>query len=500
MKDTQKPDEYRGDEPGLKAKASKGGVVMMGSKGVTIVLHFAFTFLMARLLTPEDFGIVAMVLAITVFAEVFKDAGLSAAAIQRKALTTAQQSNLFWLNISVGIILTGLIAAAAQPIAWFYDKEELIPVTLALSLSFFLTSASEQHRARLMRDMRFKPVAAAAVAGMFFRLIVGVYMASAGYGYWAIIWATLAGLLVTSAILILSADVRIMFPKTGTDTMSFVSFGARVMVFNGANFFHKNLDKILIGRLLGADALGHYQNAYALAMYPITAIRSALNVAFPVLSRLQDDPVQYKLYFLNIVKIISNLSVIPLMFGVIWGEQLVNLFLGPGWEKAAELFVILCIAGLVHPAGTMREVVLLSLGKDKKYARWGIFNSLAMAAAFVVGIGWGAYGVAWAYVIGTYTILYPSLWYVLQGTGIRPLSFLQVMFSSVMLTLPAVAITKGFYMFAHTAFSQVSMMVVLFVLYTITVFVTVMLNKREKDLMISLYDMVKRKKETAPNS
>lgn len=469
---------------------------MMGAKVITIVLHFAFTFILARLLTPEDFGIVAMVLAITVFAEIFKDAGLSAAAIQRKDLSDDQQSNLFWLNFAVGLVLTLIVASLAPAIAWFYDRTELIAVTLALSLSFVITGIAEQHRTRLLRDMRFAPNAVAGVLGMAARLLVAVYLASLGYGYWAIIWGTLSGLLLTSVIIVLQSEVKIMLPKRNVGTFDFISFGARVMVFNCANFFHKNLDNILLGRFFGAGTLGHYTTAYTLAMYPVSAIRSALNVAFPVLSKLQDDPDQYKHFFLNIVKVISIISVIPLMFGIVWGDLLLTLFLGPGWEMATKLFVILCIAGLVHPAGTMREVLLLSLGRSKKYARWGIYNAAGMTLAFAAGIWWGAFGMAWAYVFGTYLILYPSLRYVLQGTNIKPKEYLTAMFSSVLLTLPAVAASFGLHYFLSGKTSDVLLLALITATYSIAVLITVFSVSSERKLVMSVVNML-RKKSTA---
>ncbi|AXJ01718.1 polysaccharide transporter, PST family [Cyclonatronum proteinivorum] len=411
---------------------------MMGSKAVMIVLHLTFTIVLARLLTPEDFGIVAMVAVFTVFAEILKDAGLSAAAIQRKTLTEAQQSNLYWLNLLLGGLLTLLVAASAPLIAWFYGRPELIAVTLALSLSFTINAAAVQHRAALSRALRFGPKAAAEAGGMALKLIVAVILALYGFGYWALVWATLAGLVMASLVVIRYAPLRIGLPRRGAGTLSFVRFGANVTLFNFANYFHRNLDNLLIGRISGAEALGHYSQAYALVMYPVSAIRAPVSaVALPVLSRLQDKPDQFRAYYLNMVRVIGMLSVPILMFAAVSGEVLIALLLGPGWEKASVLFSILCLAAIIQPAATMRGMTLLALGKSGRYAKWGSWHALAMACFFCIGIWWGAEGVAWAYVAGTYLILYPSLMYVFRDTPVQPSGFIKAILPVLSVSLAA---------------------------------------------------------------
>ena len=178
---------------GLKQKSVRGGKVMMGSQGITVAVQLVSTVILARILTPEDYGIFAMVTAITAFAGLFRDLGLSSAAIQKKGLTTGQQSNLFWLNVLMGAFLTVLIAGCAPLVARFYGRPDLVNVTLVLSLNFIIISLGTQHGAMLVRRMQFGRSSAAMIAGALATLGVSVFCGLQGYAYWSLVWGTLAG-------------------------------------------------------------------------------------------------------------------------------------------------------------------------------------------------------------------------------------------------------------------------------------------------------------------
>jgi PST family polysaccharide transporter len=200
-----------------------------------------------------------------------------------------------------------------------------------------------------------------------------------------------------------------------------VGFGANITAFDLVNYFHRNLDNLLIGKFWGADALGLYSRAYQLLMFPITAIRGPINaVAFPAMSRLQRQPEEYRNYYRKITHLLALISMPITAFLFVASEPLIEFLLGNKWAGVSPLFSILAIAGFIQPTASLRGLVLMSLGNGKKYFRWGIINAIFISLGFTIGVKWGPEGVAWSYVVTTYLILPFSLMYVFYGTPVRP--------------------------------------------------------------------------------
>src|SRR2546430_2440270 len=176
----------------LKSRTISSGAITMSAQGGKFILNLVSTIILARLLTPRDFGLVAMVTTITGFLRVFKDAGLSIATVQRERITHAQVSNLFWVNVAVSVLGSLIVAAAAPVIARFYHNPRLIGVTLILSTTFIISGSTVQHQALLKRQMRFKALALIEVGSMACGVFVGVVMAALGYGYWGFLCSSLS--------------------------------------------------------------------------------------------------------------------------------------------------------------------------------------------------------------------------------------------------------------------------------------------------------------------
>jgi PST family polysaccharide transporter len=408
----------------LKRKSVRAGMVTMVSQGVSIVINLASTIILARLLTPDDYGTIAMVLAITSFAGLFRDLGLSSAAIQKKDLTDAQQSNLFWLNVAMGAALTVLVAAAAPLVAWFYGKAELASITLALSLTFLIGSLGAQHSARLIRDMQFGRKAVATIAGSIITLGVAVACALSGLAYWSLVWGTLAGATVTTILFFLFSPFWPGWYKKGAGIRTMLGFGANVTGFNLVNYFHRNLDNILIGRFWGAEALGIYSKAYQLLMFPISAIREPITaVAYPTMSKLKDNPDAFCAYYRKTTSVLAITSMPLTAFLFVASSPIIEIALGRQWLGVVPIFSILAIAAFIQPTASLRGMVLLSSGQSRRYLHWGIFNAICVSVGFLCGIPWGAEGVALGYVIVNYAILYPSVILAFKNTALESRDF-----------------------------------------------------------------------------
>jgi PST family polysaccharide transporter len=269
----------------LKRASLRSGMVTVTAQVVTIAIQLVSTVTLARLLSPADYGLLAMVMVVTSFAGLFRDFGLSSAAIQRGDLTAAQQNGLFWLNLSIGGVLTVVLALAAPLVAWFYGEPRLTAIATVLSRTFLLASAGTQSGASLIREMKFGRHAVATIGGALVSLAVSIVAALRGEGYWALVWGNIAGTSATALLLLVLASFRPTWPRRATGTRSLVSFGASITAFDFVNYFQRNLDNILIGKFWGPDVLGLYSRAYQLLMFPINAIRGPINsVAFPAMS------------------------------------------------------------------------------------------------------------------------------------------------------------------------------------------------------------------------
>lgn len=408
----------------LKRKSVRGGAVTLVAQAAGVLIHLTSTVVLARLLGPEEYGVMAMVLAVTAFAGLFRDLGLSSATIQRDKLSHDQLSTLFWINVAAGTVLTLLVAAAAPLVAWFYQRPELSAVTLVLSLKFLIGSFSTQQSALLTRQMRFGRKAAATLSGSGVTLVLAVLLALNGFSYWSLVWGGLAGAVVTTLLLNGLSGWRPGWPVRGAGVRSMLKYGANLTGFELVNYFHRNLDNILIGRFWGADALGLYSRAYQLLMFPIQNLRGPLNaVAFPAMSRLQKQPELFRAYYRRVTALLAFATMPLTTFLLVTSATLIELALGPRWLGVVPLFAVLAITGFIQPVASLRGLVLLSTGQGRRYRNWGILNAICVSLGFGVGIAWGPMGVAVAYALVSYAILYPSLRYAFHGTPLQTRDF-----------------------------------------------------------------------------
>lgn len=423
----------------LKQRSLRGGAVTLTSRVLLFGIHMGGTMALARLLTPNDFGVFAMVTAMTGFAAIFKDLGLSYATIQRQNITQAQVSTLFWLNTLVGAILALLVAALAPAVAWFYHRNELLLTTVALAPTFVLSGLAIQHNALLSRQMRFGTKAVIDITAAVVGTLVGVVAALGGCRYWALVLQMVTVAAISAIGVWIASGWRPSWPVRNVGTRGMVHYGLNITGFEVTNYFARNLDNILIGRFCGSAVLGNYSKAYQLLMFPISTVRAPLNtVAMPVLSRLQESPERYRAYYRKLLSVLAFVSMPIVVLTYVCAEELIHLLLGPQWSGAIILFRILAFAAFIQTVSGTRGLLLMSSGRGTEYFRWGLFNALVTTFGFAIGVRWGAVGVASAYVITNYAVLYPSIWYTCRRSPVRISDFFE------MIARPTVAsITMG---------------------------------------------------------
>lgn len=400
----------------------------MTSQGVQFALRIAGTAVLARLLTPADYGLISMVTVVVNFAQMFKDAGLSMATVQKEHITHEQISTLFWLNVLISGCLGLCVLLGSPVVSLFYGKPELTPVTAALSISFIISGLTIQHQALLRRHMQFGTLAGITISSQIVNLAVTITLALLGWRYWALVGGTLAQALAGTLMTLFYCPWSPGQLKKGTGVREMLKFGGHLTGFNLINYFSRNADNMLIGKFIGADALGLYARAYQLFMMPISQIRAPLDqVAMPVLSSLRNQPERYAKYYQRLLDIMATLTMPLTMYCAIEADFLIRLLLGNQWLGAVPVFRILAIAGLIQAIAGTRGLVLVSCGFTRRYFYWGLFNAIITVVSFLVGLPYGIEGVATAYAAANYVILLPSLFFCFPQTPVSVSLFMKAL-------------------------------------------------------------------------
>jgi O-antigen/teichoic acid export membrane protein len=411
----------------LKGKTARGALVSILGQGASFILRTGSMVVLARLLTPNDFGLVAMVTACTGFLGLFRDAGLSMATVQRAAITRAQTSTLFWINLAVGALLAALSAAIAPILVRFYHEPRLVWITIVIGTSFILNGATAQHRAILQRSMRFAALTAIDVVSLFASIAVGIGMALAGLGYWALVGMTVAQPAVSLIGVWAVARWVPGRPQRGTGVGSMLRYGGMVTLNGFVVYLAYNADKVLLGRFWGAATLGIYGRAYQLVSLPNDSLNSTVAlVAFPALSRLQNDPDRLKSYFLKGYGLFLSLVMPITVACALFANDIIPVFLGPKWGEAIPVFRLLAPTILtfafINPFGWL----LLSTGQAKRSLQIAFLIAPVVVLGYVAGLSHGPEGVATGFSFATVLLIVPVILWATRGTSITPADVMKV--------------------------------------------------------------------------
>jgi O-antigen/teichoic acid export membrane protein len=398
--------------PNLKGHTISSGAVTMSAQGGKFLLNLVSTMILARLLTPRDFGLVAMVTTVTAFLRVFKDAGLSIATVQRERITHAQVSNLFWINVAVSALSSLIVAASAPVIARFYHNPRLITITLLLSTTFLISGSTVQHQALLKRQMRFKALALIEVGSMAVGVLIGVLMALRGYRYWSLVGSSLS-MEVTALLLTWSASRwRPQLPSRRSEVGPLVSFGAHRTAGDFIVSLARGSDNLLIGRVYGSESVGLYSRASALLIRPLEQFLSPINAVFmPALCRLQSQPERYRSTFLRLYEAIALIGFFFTGLFLALARPVTLVLLGPKWEQAAVIFGGFTIAALCVPLANVSAWLFTSQGRGRDMFVAQSINACAIVLSFIVGLPFGPAGVAIAFSVSNLLIRVPIYYY-----------------------------------------------------------------------------------------
>lgn len=416
MADALNPEYLQTD---LKGRSVRGGALSVIAQVSQVLVQSISTVVLARLLTPTDFGLVAMVTAVTVIAAGFADLGLTEATIQRKEITSNQVSSLFWINVAMGLFLTLVTAGMAPVLAKFYREPRLIGITLVASISFLIGGLRAQHNALLKRQMRFKSVAIRDVTSSLLGVSVAVGLAFRGAGYWAILANPLTMNLSQLVMSWFMVRWRPGLPHPDPEIRTMVSFGGNVAISYAIFSWFRNADNILIGWYWGAGPLGLYSRAFNLLTLAVSQITApTCNVAIPALSRIQGEAELFARYYLKIINLI--VWIIGSIFGFLFvaATPVIVLILGAKWREAAPVFQILTISALGQLLLESTQWLFVSRGQSGQLLKLMLVISPILICSFAIGLPFGIRWVAISLSLVLLAIIPWILKFAFRGTNL----------------------------------------------------------------------------------
>lgn len=379
----------------LGSAAARGAAVTFGAQLVRVALQMGSIIVLARLLAPQQYGLMAMVLVFVGVGEVFRDFGLSTAAVRATTVTHAQRSNLFWINVGIGAALAVVLAAAAPLVGNLFDEPDVVGVARGVAVVLLLNGMATQYRADLVRQMRFGGLALADVGAQCVAIAAAVAAAWAGAGVWALVLQQVLQAFVLLCVLVVLGRWRPARPRRGVPMREFWHFGWNLVASQLVGYLGNNIDSLVIGWRLGPAPLGLYDRGYKLVMTPVSQVRApSTTVALPVLTRLRDEPARFAAFV--------SRGQLALAYPVMLGAALLVgtaapvsvLLLGAGWEGVEPVVRLLATSALMQTLAYVGYWVYLTCGLTPQLLRFTLVTIAVKVALVLVGSQWGVVGVA----------------------------------------------------------------------------------------------------------
>ena len=409
---------------GLRRTAVRGAGVSIAGQAGNFVVQIGSVVILARLLAPADFGVVTMV---TTFSLLFRSFGLNGFTeliMQRDELTHSLASNLFWIELGLGTILTLAFASAGPLLSLFYHNSAVAQVAEGISLTIVISCAGWIHVSLLQRAMQFRTTAIINFVGQLIMVIVSIILAVAGWHYWALVW----GSVMQAAVVTAGAWVTCRWvpgrPGHAEGTGAGLKFATNVYSHYAFSYSTRNTDNLLVGWRYGAQSLGFYKKAYDLFVLPESQLLAPLSaVMVSTLSRVNRNREQFQRYFLRAVAVLALVGMgVGADFALV-GKDLIRFLLGPGWDEAGRIFALFGPGIGVMLLYNTHGWVHLSIGRPERWFRWGLLEFVCTASLFLLALHWGPSRVALAWTVSYFLLMFPGFWYAGKpiGLGIGPI-------------------------------------------------------------------------------
>ena len=384
----------------LKKRTLKGivwtAISNFGQQGI----QFVVTIILARLLTPKDFGLVGIASIFIGLAAVVNQLGIGAALVQRKDLDEGHLASAFWTNITMGVVLCILMIGFAPFIASYFKNPQVIPILRVLSLTFVLGSLGIVPGSLLRRELLFNKLAYINISALVISGMVSVILAFLGYGVWSLVWGRIVQVIAGITLIWFIVSWRPSLSFSLKKFKELFSFGISVLGTNLLTYIKKNSDYFIIGKFLGASSLGIYTMAYNMVTLPQRKLSTIITtVAFPAFSKIQDEAEKIREGFFTMISSISFVT-FPILAGLCAvAPELVKVFLGDKWVGAIRPIQILCIPGALYSIGTTVGSVFYAKGRPDLEFKCDLISFAILLFALLIGVRYGIVGVALAVLV-----------------------------------------------------------------------------------------------------
>jgi len=390
--------------------------VLSGVKWVALanilgqVMSLISMVILARLLTPDDFGVFAILMIFVGFLSMFVGMGSSAAIVHIDNPSEKLLSSIFYFNVFSGTLFCIILIVLSGPISVFFENPEIEELLRWLSLTFVIGSFTGVQGALFTKKLDFKTSTIIEFIATFVSLSIGIIAAMKGLGVYSLIIRTMAGSILSA---ILTWNISQWKPKlvfSIEELKKVFHFTTNLTGFTFINYFSRNVDNFLIGKFLGASSLGVYNIAYNIMLYPLQNISNVLTrVLFPAFSQMKDDNEKFKKGYLRVIFFIALVS-FPLMTGLMATSDIfVSVVFGEKWHNLATLLLILAPVGMMQAIRRTLGSIFMAKGNVKTMFRIGSINAAIIVISFIMGIPFGTEGVALSYAIANTIISYPNL-------------------------------------------------------------------------------------------
>jgi len=438
---------------GLRRTAVRGAGAAIAGQAGNFAVQIGSVMILARLLTPADFGIVTMVTTFSLLFRSFGQNGFVELVMQREEMSHFLASNLFWIDLGIGTVLTLAFASCGPLLALFYHNPAVAHVTEGLSLTIGIGCLGWIHMGLLQRAMRFRTTAIIGLVGQAVLAIASIVLAKEGWHYWALVWGSVVQTIVIAAGLWLTCPWVPSWPRRISGTASGLKFAMNVYAHFAFSYSTHNTDNLLVGWRYGAQALGFYKKAYDLFVLAETQLLAPVSaVAVSALSRVSRDREQFQRYFLRAITVLALVGMGVGADFVLVGKDLIRFLLGPGWEEAGRVFVLFGPGIGVMLLYNTHGWVHLSIGRPERWLRWGLMEFACTASLFLLALRWGPSGIALAWTASYFLLMFPGFWYAGKpiGLGVGPIlaSIWRFFVGSVVAGLATALIVKAIPSFA----------------------------------------------------
>ncbi|WP_158748508.1 oligosaccharide flippase family protein [Acidobacterium sp. S8] len=414
------------------------------SSGMGLVVQIVSTVVLARLITPRDFGLVTMVTTLSLLLVNFGYNGLTEAIVQKEELTRPQASTLFWVNAGSGLLLTVAFSAAGSLIAGFYHEPVLRTITVGISLSIVVTGISVVPLALLKRGMRFSEVSVNDIVARLIAVTVSIALAFMGWGYWALV----AGIVVLPVSTATGAFLLCRWlpglPRQAADVRHTLRFALHAYGSFCVNYFSRNTDNLLVGWRFKAQALGFYKKAFDLFALSTTQLMSSLTVVvLATLSRVRPGSDQYRRYLFGALTVVAFMGMGMAACLTVEGRDLIRVLLGTKWSESGNIFTYFAPGIGIMTIYATHTWIHLSIGRADRWFRWTIVEFIVTFLLFLIALHWGPRGIAVAWTVSIWLLTIPAFWYAGRPIGLRVGSIVAALWRYIAASLITVVATMA---------------------------------------------------------